>query len=190
MKARSASCASRCARTAAIVSSSSATVRCERAVFGAANERPLLAASCGGGEEAADEAAPEPAEDTEQGGGESSRDPRCTRVPPALVKVIATGLEVQGGGNLRFAQAVKSEDFESVYFVSADIQGPGLDGSGDVGTWATNRLAAGGGLIFAVDSVAQEFSDWGDADQTDANITMQDDGAQLSRECVEAVAQQ
>jgi hypothetical protein len=116
-----------------------------------------------------------------------SRDARCVNVPASVVRAIATGLTVEGGGSLRFAQAVKSSDFASVYFVSADIQGSGLEGSDDVGTWATNRLALGG-LIFAVDGVAQEFSDWGHGDTTDADMTMADDGGDLSTECVQAVA--
>jgi len=109
-----------------------------------------------------------------------------TKVPPALVRGIATGLEVQGGGKLRNAWAVKSEDFESVYFVSADVQGPGLEGDDDLATWGTNRLEVGGGLIFPVDSAAQEFSDWGDGDTTDANLTMDDEGAELSQDCVQS----
>jgi len=45
-------------------------------------------------------------------------------VPKALVSGIETGLTVQGGGTLKNAQAVKSEDFENVYFISAEIDGP------------------------------------------------------------------
>ena len=57
----------------------------------------------------------------------------------------------------------------------------------DIATWATNRLRVGG-LIYAVNGVAKEFSDCGDGSQTDANLTMSDDGADLSVECVRAVA--
>ena len=34
-----------------------------------------------------------------------------------------------------------------------------------------------GGLILAVDPVANEFSDWGDGSRTDAQLSMNDDGA-------------
>jgi hypothetical protein len=71
--------------------------------------------------------------------------------------------------------------------VSADLQGSGLEGTDDVGTWATNRLRLGG-LILAVDSVSEEFSDWGHVDTTDAQLSMSDDGAELSQECVAAIA--
>lgn len=107
----------------------------------------------------------------------------CMPVPHAVVKAIESGLTVQGGGKLRGAYAVKSRDFSSVYFISAEIQGPGLENNGDIGTWATNRLEVGG-LIYTVDSVAQEFSDWGHGDKTDAQLSMDDDGAEDSAKCV------
>jgi hypothetical protein len=55
---------------------------------------------------------------------------------------------------------VRSRDFKSVYFVSADLQGPGLNGKGEIATWATNKLRVGG-LIYSADAVARAFFDWG-----------------------------
>ncbi len=46
----------------------------------------------------------------------------------------------------------------------------------------TNDLN-GGGLIYSVDAVAEEFSDWGPGGQTDAGFSMSDDGAQESVDC-------
>ena len=71
---------------------------------------------------------------------------------------IAEGLTVDGGGSLRGGWIVKSSDFKKVYFVALEVDGPGIDGDGDVGTWATNSRS-GAGLIYAVDPVAREFSD-------------------------------
>jgi hypothetical protein len=91
----------------------------------------------------------------------------CKDVRKGLVAAVGTGLTVQGGGTLRQAQAVKSGYFDAVYFVTAEIQGAGLEGSDDVGTWAkSGPLKVGGGLIYSVDSIANEFSDWGDGGQT------------------------
>jgi hypothetical protein len=56
--------------------------------------------------------------------------------------------------------------------------------AGEIGTWATNSLEDEG-LIFAVDGLANEFSDWGDGRETDAQLSLADDGAEESRECVE-----
>ena len=58
---------------------------------------------------------------------------RCTAVPRPLVKTIATRLTVPE--TLRNAQAVRSAT-KRVWFVSAEIDGPGLVGDGQIGTWA------------------------------------------------------
>ena len=92
---------------------------------------------------------------------------------------------MDGGGRLRNGFTVRSADFKKMYMVAADIQGPGLEGNEDIGVWATNSLGDGG-LTFAVDSVAQEFSDWGDGDQTDAAISESDDGVEQARSCAES----
>jgi hypothetical protein len=107
---------------------------------------------------------------------------RCEKVSRALLDGIAEGLTVTGGGSLRNGYAVKSNDFSKVYMVAADIQGAGMEGTGEVGVWATNSLELGG-LIFAVDSFAKQFSDWGHGDETDANITPSSDGVSEAKEC-------
>jgi hypothetical protein len=84
---------------------------------------------------------------------------RCEKVSSAVLNAIAEGLTVTGGGTLRGGYAVKSKDFSKVYMVAADIQGTGMEGNSEVGVWATNSLD-GTGLIFAVDGLAKEFSDW------------------------------
>jgi hypothetical protein len=74
-----------------------------------------------------------------------------------------------------------------VWYVSAVIRGPGL-GSDTVGTWATNSLEAGEGLIIAADSIAREFSDWGEAAAEGSPAAevrgLENDGAQESRDCL------
>ena len=108
---------------------------------------------------------------------------RCEKVSNAVLNAIAKGLTVTGGGTLRNGYAVKSDDFSKVYMVAADIQGVGMEGDNEIGVWATNSLD-GTGLIFAVDGVAKEFSDWGHGDTTDANITQSSDGVSEAEECV------
>ena len=107
---------------------------------------------------------------------------RCEKVSSALLNAIAEGLTVSGGGTLRNGYAVNSDDFSNVYMVAADIQGVGMEGDDEVGVWATNSLD-GSGLISAVDGLAQEFSDWGDGDTTDAHITQSSDGVAEAKEC-------
>lgn len=139
----------------------------------------LIVSACGGG-------GGKGGSETEATSTEQAASSRCRSVPPALVSAIETGLTVTGGGTLHNTQAVKSRDFNRVWFISAEIDGPGLEGEGDIGTWAkSGPLAVGGGLILSIDAVAQEFSDWGHGDTTDANLTMDDDGASGSHDCVE-----
>jgi endonuclease YncB( thermonuclease family) len=118
-------------------------------------------------------------------GGAHEAQLRCEEVPQEIVEAIATGILPETGATLRGAQAVKSKDFEKVWFVAADLEDPGLDGTDQIGVWATNNIQhAGGGLIFAVDGFAQQFTDWGHGDTTDAHITMADDGADEATRCV------
>jgi hypothetical protein len=104
-------------------------------------------------------------------------------VPRPLVKAIASRLTVPE--TLRNAQAVRSAT-KRVWFVSAEIDGPGLAGDGQIGTWAkSGPLAPGGGVILSVDTVfAQVLSGWQPGDRTYADLTMDDDGAQKSQVCV------
>ena len=121
---------------------------------------------------------------TDEGGedvaGESSR---CEAVSDDLLAAIGSGLD-GGGLTLREGQAVRSEEREEVWFVAADIEGPGLEGTSDIAVWATNSLEVGGGLILSVDALAQEFSVWPDADTTDAEIADTEDGVDEARQCV------
>lgn len=82
---------------------------------------------------------------------------RCVRVAPLVVSAIMEGLEP--GLTLAGARAVRSTAYERVWFVSAEIQGPGFQ-DGDVATWSVNRLDDYGS-IYSAGALAEEFSDWG-----------------------------
>jgi hypothetical protein len=134
----------------------------------------VLLASCGG-------------DDKSSSGDKASSADRCRNVPKSLVDAIEAGLTVTGGGTLTNVKAVKSTDFKRVYFISADIEGSGMEepNSDDIGTWVkSGPLRVGGGLILAVDATANEFSDWGDGRKTDAQLSMEDEGAEESKDCV------
>ncbi|WP_162419019.1 hypothetical protein [Cyclobacterium roseum] len=107
---------------------------------------------------------------------------RCEDAPDFIVRRLTDGLNTDGI-TLRNVKVVKSKDFESVYFVSADLQGPGLEGESDIATFATNKLDSNG-LTFSVNSIAEEFSDWPPGSRTGFNLSMNDDGAKESRDCV------
>ena len=107
---------------------------------------------------------------------------RCVVVSAKKLKNIAIGLTVSGGGTLSNGFAVKSNDYDEFWFIAALIDGPGM-GKGVVGIWASNRLGANDGMIFAIDSYAGTFTDWGLGSTTDANFTQYDDGAQEAAQC-------
>jgi hypothetical protein len=110
-------------------------------------------------------------------GGQLAAPSRCEPVPAALVSAISSGLTVNGGGSLSNAQAVRSTSFSKVWFVAARINGSGM-GADSVGVWATNDLA-GAGMVYAIDGLAHEFSDWGVA----KDISRSDDGYAEARAC-------
>ena len=57
------------------------------------------------------------------------------------------GLTVVGEGRLSNGSIVRSSNFSNVWFLAADIQGPGMDGR-EMGVWATNEPGGGGTLLF------------------------------------------
>jgi len=107
----------------------------------------------------------------------------CLSVPDVIVDRLNSGLNINGGGSIRNLKAVKSTDFESIYFISGDLQGAGLEGSGDIATFATNKLDYTG-LTLSVDTVAVEFSDWPDVSTTNLGVSRSNKGYSESRKCV------
>lgn len=90
----------------------------------------------------------------------------CGTPPADLVDGIAEGLTVGGGGSLINARSVEVPPGERndqgwpEMFIAAEITGEGMEGT--VGVWATG---ATGGPIFAINTMAREFSEWGAAAQ-------------------------
>jgi hypothetical protein len=81
---------------------------------------------------------------------------------------------------------VKSRDHEDIWFVSAELDGPGFEDPGHVATWATTS-PGGAAAIYSVDQIARDNSSWGDGTAI-AGLSLEDDGATESRECVSAAA--
>jgi len=130
-------------------------------------------------------AAPAAAEAAEAAGDRATDLSRCEPVSDAFAGLIASGLTVEGGAGLRAAQAVRSRDYETLWFVSADIEAETLQGREELATWATNDLG-GGGFVYAVPGRATVFSDWLDGATTEAYLSGFEDGVSLSHACVRA----
>lgn len=111
--------------------------------------------------------------------------PRCIKVPEGMVRRIEWRLLVQDGW-LRGARAVRSRDFKSAYFVSAEVEGRGRDGSGDIATWLTYGLGTKRRYFpgYAVGRLANELSMAGAAEAySPRRESMKNDGARESVAC-------
>lgn len=117
----------------------------------------------------------------------------CIEAPEAAA-FIAHGLTVQGGGTLRNAVAVPLADNDEFgYIVAAEIDGPGMEGDGDIGTWAVLDVGGGPGggplgPIIAVNRIAQASSRWGTADGSSpldaaTDVAGRSDEAEAAEDC-------
>ena len=109
---------------------------------------------------------------------------RCESASSEFVRRLESGLEP--GLSLSHVQAVRSEHILR-WYVAADIDGPGLEGDDELGTWVASGGFGGpvGLEIYALDSRAVEFSDWDDAgDLRVARFDADDARAERARSCV------
>jgi hypothetical protein len=125
-------------------------------------------AGCGGDDETT---LPPPAESSS----------RCQPADSALMTPLGNALENERD-RLTNGQFVKSRDHEDIYFISAELDGPGFAGAGDIGTWATTS-PGGAAAIYSIDDFAKDHTSWRDGTAI-AGLSMDDEGAKESRECV------
>lgn len=107
---------------------------------------------------------------------------RCRNVSSAVIESAAQGINTDDV-TIKSHNAIKSDDFDDVFFVAVELDGPGLEGDGDIAVLSTNNSNEPG-TFMAVNSVAQEFFDFPAGDSTDAKVTMSDDGAKQAEECL------
>ena len=79
--------------------------------------------------------------------------------------------------------AVRSGDYESVWFVAAQITGPGIDSLKPIGLWAMSGELDSPTTVFSVDGMAKQFSNWSDGTEAEPELSMFDDGAQEALSC-------
>jgi len=108
----------------------------------------------------------------------------CLEVPATTQQAIASGAGASTGGITPVkAAGYKSPDFEDVTFIAMRFSAEGVDDQ--VGVWATNNFDTGGGLMLAVDGFAQQFTDFPDADSTEAAIAIDDPGVAKAKDCLD-----
>ena len=108
-------------------------------------------------------------------------DSRCEAATSAIMTPLGNALQNKQD-RLSNGQVVKSRDHDDIYYVSAELDGPGFQDPGDVGTWATTS-PGGAEAIYSVDDLAKGQTTWRDGTAI-AGLSLDDDGAKESRECV------
>jgi hypothetical protein len=129
--------------------------------------------------------APQDAETKTESGNSSnastaSVNVECVAIPSVVLADIASGEESGVGMTPVVGYAVKSPDFSNVYFLAIQFSATGIDEQ--IGVWARNGIDSG--IIMAVDSIAQNFTVWPDADGTDAAIASNDPSVSSAKSCL------
>ena len=123
--------------------------------------------------------------DDDAGSSSDAESLRCEAATSAIMTPLVNSLENERD-RLSNGQVVKSRDHEDIYFVSAELDGPGFQGPGDIATWATTS-PGGAEAIYSVGPLAKRHTSWRDGTAI-AGLSLEDEGAQESRECVEELA--
>lgn len=112
----------------------------------------------------------------------------CLKIKKWYPKQVLKANE-QGTGKLKFvaAKAVKSPDFQSVFFVAIKFKAIGI--SPTTGVWAVSgtlpqRAADLKGMTLAIDSTAQMFTVWPKGDLSSAKISKADPSVSAVRACL------
>jgi hypothetical protein len=109
---------------------------------------------------------------------------RCQPASAQQAQNILDGIQdVSSSNNIGPAWAVKSGNFENVWFVAAEITGPGILTGQAIGLWAITGDPDKPGLTFSANPFAVQFSAWGDGSKTDAMFSQFDDGGQEAIAC-------
>lgn len=113
-------------------------------------------------------------------------DSACTQAPDPVREALLAGIhDIEPANGLGPIWAIKSPDFKAVWFVAAWVTGPGIPepGTGPA-VWAIGgEDLSHYGLILSANSFARQFSTYPDSGQTQAKITMDDQGARQVEKC-------
>jgi hypothetical protein len=111
----------------------------------------------------------------------------CEEVPEPIVDLLEEELSVEGGWLVKeTARMFKSDDFQNIYFIAAEVQGKGKGGNGDIGLWAANSLDVGMGMVLSVNTEALEVSKWPNGKKSQMRLSNKNKGARKSMRCVAA----
>jgi len=90
---------------------------------------------------------------------------------------------VQRGYSVRNLDYVRSNQYEHTLFLAGDMEGPGLDGTQDIGVWAID-LANGQNTFYEMNDLAAQHGGW--IPGVHNGYSMTDDGVAEVVECATA----
>jgi hypothetical protein len=109
----------------------------------------------------------------------------CLTVPDVLLRDIEDGLTVEGA-TLRDGAGHVAINLERSFFVAAEVDGPELEGDGDVGVWlVTGLVVLGEQTIQSVPGVATLLSSFDDSSLGSVRVKSDAGGISEARECLE-----
>jgi len=109
---------------------------------------------------------------------------RCVVATDAQMDAIRAGMDtIYPLNTVKSGWAVKSNDYENVWFVAAKIYGDGMEDGAGPGLWAMGGTPSEPNGIFSVDGFALEFSTWADGPKSAFALSTFDDGAQEALAC-------
>ena len=134
------------------------------------------------------------------GGSSAPASARCSPASSSLLAKIMEGVDVRPGGRLRSGYVVQSTESGNVKWgphvvVAAEIDGAGLEGTGDIGVWATYELTTnfdgssirpGHWSIYAVNELAKQLGLWGDGSEIGLHFPISADGVAEAMACAQA----
>lgn len=109
---------------------------------------------------------------------------RCILATSQQIELLRQGIKaIEPNNDVLQGFAVRSNDFERVWFVSAEITGAGIEPKQAIGLWAMAGEPEFPTGVLSINGFALNFSDWFDGTKTEAQMTMFDDGAQEALTC-------
>ena len=132
------------------------------------------------------------------GGSRAPASARCSPASASLLAKIMDRVNVRPGGTLSSGYTVQSTDFGErlwrgpIVMVAAEIDGAGMEGTGDIGVWATAELKpnpwgpskTGHYGIYSVNELARQLTSSDDSAQDQFPISA--DGVSEAVACAQA----
>jgi len=110
---------------------------------------------------------------------------QCQPVPEAVLSAIETGLTLEGA-SLPLGFAVETPSFPGIFWIAAELDGPGYERLGDTPVWVADSVDFGDITVelgfWSVDELAASVSTWGDGSSREFSTF--GEGIRLAAACV------